>query len=151
MYAEPRPTVELIVPNGYRGVIKAEVQVQEETPGPPHQRSFSYAVPASGIVQVPGPPLFGHLAPADFCRRYADGTALSRDAKEPEPGFWWLTYDGQYQHFLVGMRSEFDALRHDYDKKGEAEHRSSGGKGGGKGRRNRGGGQAPADSSSGGM
>ena len=44
MYAgKPFPQVELVVPNGYRGTVKAAVQIQDDAPFTPGQRRlFSY-------------------------------------------------------------------------------------------------------------
>jgi hypothetical protein len=111
MYAEPRPTVEFIVPSDFRGVIQAKVQVREDAPCPPGQRCFSYAVPPSGVVEVIGPPLVRRVFAPDFRARRADGTVLSREAKDGEVGLWWLKYDGSSQFFVIGTPSEFQLLR----------------------------------------
>jgi hypothetical protein len=155
MYAGPRPTVELVVPSGYRGVIKAEVQIQEDAPCQPGQRYFSYEVSPSGAVQVAGPALLRRVFSLgvyslDVCAKYADGTVLSRDAKDAEVGCWWLKCEGSTHFFLVGTRKEYDALRHSEEREGGGEERrpSGGGRGEGRGRRGRGGSQSSSSSGS---
>jgi hypothetical protein len=152
LYAEPRPTVEFIVPAGYHGLVKAEVCVEEDVPGPPGQRCFPYLVPPSGVVQVTGPRLLRRLFPLDFHARYADGTALGRPSGGSELGFWWLRTEGHTEVFLVGTRREFDNLR-PADQPGEtrAGRSSGGGRSGGRGRRNRQAEPPPSDSGPAGM
>jgi len=138
MVAEPRPTIELVVPTGYRGTLKVEVQTQESVAFKPGQRSFSYVVPASAVMQVTGPVLLRHILPPDFRARYADGTVLSHEAKDLEIGFWWLRQEGRYQCFLVGSRREFDNLSYSDSGgpgAGPSHGRGSNAGGGGKGRR----------------
>jgi hypothetical protein len=110
MYAEPRPKIELVVPTGYRGTLKVDVETKETVAFEPGQRLFSYVVPASADMQITGPPLLQHILPPDFCARYADGTKLRHEAKEREIGFWWLRQEGRYHCFLVGTRRDFDDL-----------------------------------------
>lgn len=152
MYAEPRPAVELVVPTGYRGMVKADVQVQEGASCPPGQRCFSYAVPPSGDVEVIGPAMLKRVDPPSFRARYADGTPLGRPDKDyAAVGFWWMKSEGRCQFFLVGTRSEYESMCRSYDKEGTGEYRISGGgkgQGGGRGGRDHGGNQAPSQSSS---
>jgi hypothetical protein len=134
LYAEPRPTVELIVPTGYHGLVKAEIQVQDDLIYPAGQRCFRYAVPASGVVPVTVPPLLRMVFPPDFHARYADGTALTNEAKGAEIGFWWVNREGNIQCFLVGTLSEYDAVRRSYrDEPGKRQASGGSGKGGGRG------------------
>ena len=127
MYAEPRPTVELVVPAGYRGLVKAEVRVHEDAHaqdersaarwweladakahGP--QRLFRYEVGPSGVVQATGPPLLLH--DPDFRVRYADGTPATWQATDSPLGFWRLRSEGACQCLLVGTAGDYEALRH---------------------------------------
>src|ERR1700733_2519280 len=57
LYADPHPTVELVVPTDYRGRIKAQFHIEPDAPCPPGQRCFTFTVPPSGVVQMIGPPL----------------------------------------------------------------------------------------------
>jgi hypothetical protein len=111
LYAGPQPTVELVLPVGYRGLVKVEVQVRDDAPCQPGQRCFRYVVPPSGVVQVTGPPLLRCVFCSDFRARYADGTPLGKDAKGQEPGFWWLRREGVYECFFVGTRAEYGRHR----------------------------------------
>jgi hypothetical protein len=151
LWAEPDPVVELILPTDYRGLVKAEIQVQDDAPCPPGQRCFPCVVPPSGVVQMTGPPLLRRVYGADFRARFADGVPLSQQAKGAEVGLWWLRCEGSYQCFLVGTRTEYDAIRRSEQKDGAAESRSTGGKGDGRGRRSRRGNQPPSDASPAGM
>jgi hypothetical protein len=144
LYPEPRPTVELVLPAGYRGTIRAEIQAQDDTRGEPGQRRFSYAVPPSGIVRVAGPALLRHVFVLDFAFKYADGAPLSANAKDSEVGFWWLEDQGSTHHFFIGTREEYDRTRPAASERageGSGQRRGSGrGQGGGRGRQGRRGG-----------
>jgi hypothetical protein len=147
VYPGPHPSVELIVPAGYRGLIKAEVQIQEDAPCPPGQRSFSYPVSATGSAQVVGPVLLRRVIAPDFTAKFSDGTPLPREAKDAEVGFWWLRSDGNAQVFLVGTKSELDNYRAATEEKsnsGEKPSSPSKGKRGGGGRGGRRGGSQVA-------
>ena len=142
LYAEPRPIVELVVPTGYQGMVKVEVQVQEDAVCPPGQRCFTCVVPPSGVVQVTGPPLLRHIWRLDFRAKYADGTALPQDAKDAELGFWWFKQEGNYDCFMVGSRRQFDNLCRDEQRDGAIKQTRGSGDSGRRGRRGR---QAPSD------
>lgn len=111
LYAEPRPAVELVVPAGYRGLVKADVQIPEDGPVAPGQRTFRYEVAPSGAVLVTGPPVLRRVLPQSFELTYADGVPLGRQAKQAELGYWWLKSEGDVQYFLVGTQQEFDNYR----------------------------------------
>jgi hypothetical protein len=144
MYAEPFPSVELVLPNGYRGTLKVAVKIRNDAPFQPGQRVFSYAVPASAVLTIDAPPLLRRVYASDFRARYADGTPLTRQAQGDEIGFWSLKSQGEYEVFVVGTRAEYEELRREGQSDGGGESRSSGGKsgGGGRGRRGRGGNQS---------
>jgi hypothetical protein len=153
MYAGPTPAVELVLPPGFRGEVRATVQIQEDAPRTPGQRLFSYPVAASGAVQVSGPPLLRRVTTPDFVARYANGiSALSRQAKDGEVGFWCVRTEGAVEYFLVGTRAEYEALLRAEADDGKPAKSSGGkgGKGGGKRGGRGGGGQSSSDSGSGG-
>ena len=145
LYAEPRPAVELIVPAGYRGLIRAAVRVQEDAPSPPGQRSFPCVVPASGVVEVVGPPLLRRVFVTDFRARFADGAPLSREGGEGAVGLWWVKDEGGFHHFLVGTRDEFNDCCRSRPTGGEGGGRPAAGKGGGRGRGSHRGGDPSSD------
>jgi hypothetical protein len=110
MFAEPRFSVELIVPSGYRGQIKAEVQNQDEVPLSPGQRCFRYPV-TDGFVRIKGPGVLRRVYPSDYRACYADGTPLSGEMSLTKVGFRWLRTQGETQYFLVGTQPEYDMQR----------------------------------------
>jgi hypothetical protein len=144
LYADPRPTVELVLPAGYRGLVKADLQPREDIPCPPGQRTFRYNVPSTGAVTVSGPLLLKRVLSANFDLKFADGVALNWTGKDSEIGFWWLKAEGPVQVFFVGTHAEFNAeygnaLRNAADRAGGQQPANSG-RGGGRGRRHGGGG-----------
>jgi hypothetical protein len=147
LYAEPRPRIELVLPVGYQGVVKAEVHAQEGAPCAPGQRLFSGALLPSGVVSVTGPPLLREAFTNDFRARFADGTPVSPAPKDGEVGLWPLSCDGVgWFTFYVGTKSAYDSYcllsRH---AGGEEKRSTGGGKTGGRGRAGRRGGQPAAD------
>jgi hypothetical protein len=117
MYAEPRPILELVVPTGFRGVVKATVRVQNDLKYEPHMRLFSYTVPTSGVIAVALPPVFTRGVTPDIRARYADGTPLLREAKDYEIGSRWLKADPESEYlFAIGTQWEADSIRRDMKK-----------------------------------
>jgi hypothetical protein len=138
LYAGPQPTVELIVPDGYRGPVKAELDAKDDAPPAPGQRRFTAVVPPSGEVRISGPAVVRHIGTPDFTARYAGGTPLPRSVKDGTVGLWWLKSDGPKHTFLVGTKAEYDSYRPSPgDGAGAADKSSRGG--GGRGRRSGGG------------
>lgn len=142
LYAGPRPSVELVLPAGYHGPVRAEVQVHDDPAASPGQRSFRYAVPANGVVVVAGPAVFAHLLPRDFTARYADGRPLNLNPKDAEDGFRWVKSGSKTEYFLVGTKGECDEYRQTLDPESPPPPSGGGGKhgkgqgrhGGGRGR-----------------
>jgi len=147
MYAEPAPTVELVLPADLRGLIKAEIKIQDDAVWQPGQRLFSYQVPSNGIVEITGPALLRRVLPATFCARRADGTPLTRQPVKSALGFWWVKHDGNHDCFFVGTQAEFDRYYRSPAAQDAGEQHVHGGGDGSGGRRNRRGGQAHADTS----
>ena len=145
LYAEPRPTIELVVPVGYKGIIKANVRVKDDAVVPVGQRNFTLIVDEAGECAMSGSALLSHVGSSDFVAKFTDGTPIKRNAKEPEVGFWWLKKEGDCEHFFVGTEREFTALRHADRHTVTDNPRSSGGGGrgggGGVGGARRGGGR----------
>jgi hypothetical protein len=142
MYSGPEFTVELVVPTGYRGLVRVEVQVQDDATPPPGQRCFRYDVPPSGTVEVVGPPPLRRVSPPGYHARYADGTPLAPEMDAARVGFRWLKQEGRAMVFVVGTKDEFDGYCKGLAQDAPAPKGPSpdGGRGGGRGgRRNRGG------------
>lgn len=111
MYAEPQFGVELIVPSGYRGRIKAQVEIHDEMPLPTGQRCLRYNV-VNGSVLVKGPGVvLRRVYPSDYRAVYADGTPLSGEMSLTKVGFRWLSTEHDLQYFLIGTKSEYDMQR----------------------------------------
>ena len=140
MYAAPGPTVELVVPVGFRGLVRVETRIQDDLPFPAGQRCFRYDVAPSGVVQVTGPAPFRRVPTFRAC--YADGTPLAADAPDLDVGFRWVKSENGFEFSMVGTRTECDSLRRAPDAGGRS---SDGDKAQGRGRRGRRGSPAPAD------
>jgi len=114
MYSEPQFTVELIVPIGYRGLIKVDVDLRDEIPCPRNQRCFSYPTSPSGDVRVVGPSLLRRVLPQGYHARYADGTPLDGEMSAAKVGFRWLKQEGKSQYYyVVGTQYEYDRFARD--------------------------------------
>lgn len=110
VYAEPAFSVELLLPTGYRGLVKAELQIQDNLPLPPGQRCFRFPVSASGDVQVRGPALLRRVPPADFRARYVNGPVLASTLDAEKIGFRWLKGGGNNHAFVVGTQLDYETL-----------------------------------------
>lgn len=137
MYAEPRFTIELIVPAGYRGVVKAEIEIQDDLPVPAGQRCFRYEV-KDGFAQVKGPAVLRRIAPPEFHARYADGTPLTNQMTLLQVGFRWLRGEGKEHYFIVGTQPEYDMQRRSAPAVVTTPRSEGSGNGGRGGRRHRG-------------
>jgi hypothetical protein len=111
LYAAPRPTIELIVPVGYKGLIKSELEIREDSVSAKGQRTFSVPVDPTGVALAAGPPLLKHVDPSDYVGQFADGTPLPRNAPNPAVGLWWFKHDGDFEVFFVGTDKEFSEFR----------------------------------------
>jgi hypothetical protein len=111
MVAGPSPKVELVVPDDFRGLIRAEVQVHDEVPCPPGQRLFRYQVEPSGYVLVSGPAMLRRVFTPDYQARFANGTPVSREGGILDVVFRPLKADIDVQYFVVGNRKDFDEVR----------------------------------------
>ncbi|MHB1424428.1 MAG: hypothetical protein ACYC3I_14750 [Gemmataceae bacterium] len=110
VYAEPSFSVELVLPPGYRGLVKAEIQIEGRLPLPARQRCFRYPVSASGDVQVVGPSLLQRVPAPEFRARYADGPLLGTAMDAEIVGFRWLKGAGTRHYFVVGTQVDYEAL-----------------------------------------
>jgi hypothetical protein len=107
MFAEPAATVELIVPAGYRGLVR--VEVQEIPPPTVRLRTIQVPVPDSGIVMIKGPRLLHRADCVDVCLRTSDGIPMESPPEGEAVGFWRLDSDGEDVHFyLVGTQKDHD-------------------------------------------
>jgi hypothetical protein len=147
--AGPKPSVELVVPVGYHGRVKANMQVRDDLPLPPGQRCFSYLVSTIGEVEVLGPSLLNRVMPCDVHARTDAGPLPDRPDGEQTVGFWFLKRDGTTYIYVVGDRNEYEDARRAVERDDALRPTgSSKGSGGGRGhgKRGRGGqGQSASD------
>jgi hypothetical protein len=142
MYAEkPVPTIDVVLPNGYRGMVQLEISIADDASQMPGHRQFSYAVPASGSICVREPALLRRFTLPNVTARYAEGTPLgsATEMKESEIGFWRVKHEYQKFTFLVGSKAEYEQYRSLHPREssdGREERRSTGNldRGGGRGR-----------------
>src|SRR5581483_8836380 len=99
VYSAPDFSVELVLPPGYRGLVKAEVQIQDNLPLQKGQRCFRYPVSASGEVRVQGPSLLRRVSAKEFRARYGDGPLLGTAMDAEKVGFRWLKGAGDQHVF----------------------------------------------------
>jgi hypothetical protein len=110
MYAGPSPSVELVLPAGYRGMVKVDLVIHESDPCPAGQRSFFCEVSPAGTAQLTGPALLQRVFPPDFHARFEDGVVLSREPNSEEVGLWCLKFEDHTFHFFIGTREELERL-----------------------------------------
>jgi hypothetical protein len=140
MYALPRFCIEFVLPAGYRGFVKAQVEFQEQIPCPASQRVFNYEVQPNGEVHVLAPKVLGQYPPV-YRAKSADGTLLTEEMDATKIGFRWLKRDDSAEYFVVGTLTEYESYQRAAISRpsGSERHSSEGGKGHGRGgRRNRG-------------
>jgi hypothetical protein len=139
LYCEPAFTVELIVPVGFRGVIKATVNLQTDAPSPAGQRSFAYPVSSLGLVDVNGPLLLQRVLPQTYHAKYADGTPVGTEMDSLKVGFRWLKQSGKEYYFVVGTKYEFESFSRELlaEERATAGPSRDGAKGSGRGGRHR--------------
>ena len=111
-YAEPGFSVELVIPPGYRGLIEAEIDLQDNVPIQLGQRCFPFSVPASAIVQIKGPALLMRVAPADYRGRYVGGPLLTMAMDAEKVGFRWLKGAGKKHYFVIGTQIDYEKFQH---------------------------------------
>jgi hypothetical protein len=110
VYAAPDFSVELVLPLGYRGLVKAEIQIQDNLPLSRGQRCFRFPVSASGEVQVRGPSLLQRVPVPEYQARYANGPLLGKSMDVEKVGFRWIKSAGNCHYFVVGNQLDYEAL-----------------------------------------
>lgn len=110
VYAEPDFRVELVLPPGYRGLVKAAIQTQDNLSVPTGQRCFRYPVSASGDAVVRGPSLLQRVPAPEFRARYGNGPLLDATLDAEKVGFRWVKSVGNRQFFVVGTQLDYEKL-----------------------------------------
>jgi hypothetical protein len=143
LYAGPRPSVELVIPTGYHGVIKTDRAIEHDLACPKGQRRFSFPVAADGSAHVTGPGMLERVDVADYRFRYEDNAPISSKADTTPLGFWWLRHEGNVDYFVIGDKGDYMLARTEMASDGgeSTPQRNSGGgqRGGGRGGHHRGG------------
>ncbi|QEL16174.1 hypothetical protein [Limnoglobus roseus] len=135
LYAAPQPAVELMIPTGFRGLIKVEFKVTADD-GHSRPRLFPVAVSADGTAQIVGPSIIHAVTPQDVRAVRPDGTALPTGGPADAVQLRWVKTTEQMDYFVFGTQSECGDARKSID----PEDKGSGGGGGGKGGGRKGGG-----------
>jgi hypothetical protein len=110
IYAAPDFSVELILPPGYRGLVKADIQIQDNLPLPTGQRCFRFPVSPTGDVLVKGPPQLRRVSPQEFRARYGDGPQLGTTMDAQQVGFRWLRGARNQHLFVIGNQLDYETL-----------------------------------------
>jgi uncharacterized membrane protein YgcG len=142
LYSGEPFTVELAVPPGYRGLIKAEMALRDDIPCPLGQRQFRITVSTAGAAQVLGPAVLRRISPASYVARHADGAPIDGRMDATKVGFRWLKHEGDFEYYVVGTQREYDVLRQQLCPELESDEKPSqrgGGSKGGRGGRGGGG------------
>ncbi|HEY2910104.1 MAG TPA: carboxypeptidase-like regulatory domain-containing protein [Gemmataceae bacterium] len=156
MFANPRPTVEFVLPIGFQGLFKAEI-VSQENSERVGQREFSAAVlmpqdvavaayipvgmahGVNGVAKLVGSPVLQHGLGPLYRAKFADGKPLPNEPRPSEIGIHFLKKEGDMHYFVVGTledwKAQRKALNMDLPASNSHGHRSGGGGGGGGGGR----------------
>jgi hypothetical protein len=110
LYSEPAFSVELVLPDGYRGLIKVEVSYQDDRTCPQGMRNFRYGVSPSGEASLTEPSLLRQILPPSYQASYAHGTKLTSEMGISKVGFRWLKQEDNCHYFVVGNQCEYDCF-----------------------------------------
>lgn len=100
----PRPTVELVVPNGYRGPVKIRYETEEQpTAG---RRSFKFPVSPTGHVTIRGPRLLTERPKPDFAVAYEDGTVIASYGRPGQDAFRWVHCGTDSDLYVIGTEAD---------------------------------------------
>lgn len=110
IYSAPDFSVEFVLPPDYRGLVKAEIQDQDNFALQAGQRCFRFPVSASGDVLVKGPSLLRRISAEEFQARYGNGPLLGTTMDAEKVGFRWLKSAGDQHLFVVGTQMDYETL-----------------------------------------
>ncbi len=115
IYRQPKPTITVFVPEGYRGPLKLDLPPTSSfVQGAIGRREFTFEASQTGYVRIDAAPLLLRSLPKDVIVRFADGTqipflAMCRDDERVtlrrmgDFGNRWL--------FMIGTRADEDMMR----------------------------------------
>jgi hypothetical protein len=138
LYAGPRPTIELVIPNGFRGLIKAEFKVTA-TDGATSPRLFRCTVGTDGVVQIASPLVLHCVLPQDFRAVGPDGTALPTGGPTTAIELRWVKTTDTIDYFVFGTEIDCNEARKTLTPADGGSGGSGSGKGSGGGGRRGGG------------
>lgn len=133
LYAGPDFSIELAVPTGYRGLIRAKPKFEDQFTFRAGLRHFQFNVSSNGQVELAGPAVLRHILPVDYSATFADGTAIAKNADETIVGIKYWKMEGADQLFVVGTKSEIEGFVRTNTPDPTDAPRSSGGRGSGPG------------------
>jgi hypothetical protein len=110
LYSEPGFSVELVLPDGYRGVVKVEVGYRDDQACPPGMRNFRYGISPSGEAHLTEPDLLKRVLPPSYQASYVNGTKLTAEMGISKVGFRWLKQEDNCHYFVVGTQYEYDSF-----------------------------------------
>jgi hypothetical protein len=139
LFAGPRPTVDFVLPAGFRGLLKADLRMQD-APAQANQRVFSGIARSDGKVVIAGSPVLSSGLGPVYRARFSDNQSLTLEPKEHETGLRFLKSEGDTRYFVVGTLEDWKSFRKSMNTDPPGS-RSSGGRGTGGGGGGRGGGR----------
>ena len=135
LFAGPRPTVELVIPSAFRGLIKAEFKIGPDLPpGTPSPRAFRIDVAADGTATVAGPPVLHCVTPLSFSAIAPDGKPLPKEGLPTDIFLRWVKTTDTTDYFVYGTQMDCNEARKKLNQD-EGSHGGSGDSGKGKGGR----------------
>jgi hypothetical protein len=142
LYAAPRFGVELVVPPGYRGLLRVDLNFKDDIPIPKGQRVFPFTASATGEIKGTGPGVLRRVPVSEFKARTTDGTPIGGQPDPEGVDLRWLRRDEGCEVFVLGTQADFDKYRKDspHDPTTQPPTDKKGGGRGGKGGGRRGGG-----------
>jgi hypothetical protein len=111
LYAGPKFAIELVLPAGYRGLVRTSFDFREDFAIPKGQRLFSFDVNAKGEVTGAGPAVLKKVAATDY-RARENGAQAPADDPNGLALRWLKSEDGK-DVFYFGTKAEFDQYRKD--------------------------------------
>jgi hypothetical protein len=110
LYPGPKFGVELVVPPGYRGLVRADLDFREGVPIPKGQRLYSFDVNPKGEAKGVGPAILKRVSPSEYRARPADA-AGAVDEGPDGIALRYLKRDVGTDVFVYGSREEFERYR----------------------------------------
>lgn len=116
IYRNPKPTIEIIVPDGYRGPVALDLipdeKLIQEKPG---KRNFSYKMMPNGYIPVQASPLLYEIDNIySITARHENGNSISSIQDSPESIDFRLVvssgFEAKKHLYIIGTEKERDDL-----------------------------------------